>query len=247
MRREVSLTANIAAEDLGRVSRRVLRAVAAAGEVPKGATVDIRGQIPPMRQMFFGLATGLALAVVMIFLLLSANFQSLRLALVTVSTAPAVVGGVILALLLTGTSLNIQSFVGAIMALGVAMANAILLVTTAERIRRGGVASTAAALEGAAARLRPILMTSLAMIAGMVPMALGLGEMGQQAAPLGRAVIGGLLGATLATLLVLPAVFAVVQRRCGTHSASLDPGDPASRYYVPSGQSSAAPPAAKEV
>jgi multidrug efflux pump subunit AcrB len=199
-----------------------------------------------MQQMFLGLATGLVLAVVVIFLLLSANFQSLRLALVTVSTAPAVVGGVILALLATGTSLNIQSFVGAIMAVGVAMANGILLVTTAERIRRGGAPSTAAAIEGATARLRPILMTSFAMIAGMVPMALGWGEMGQQAAPLGRAVIGGLMSATLATLLVLPAIFAVVQRRAGTQSASLDPGDPASPYYVEPKQLSAAPPAAGE-
>jgi multidrug efflux pump subunit AcrB len=246
MRREIGLTANIAGEDLGRVSRRVAAAVAAAGEPPKGAMVDVRGQIAPMQQMLAGLSVGLLLAVVVIFLLLSANYQSPRLALATVSTAPAVIAGVVLMLLATGTSLNIQSFVGAIMAIGVAMANAILLVTVAERLRCAGAASPSAAIEGAAARLRPILMTSCAMISGMLPMALGWGESGQQAAPLGRAVIGGLLAATAATLLVLPAVFAVVQRRSGTHSASLDPGDPASRHYVPSEPSASSPPAIGE-
>jgi multidrug efflux pump subunit AcrB len=233
MKREVSLTANIAGEDLGRVSRRVAKALTAAGDPPKGATVDIRGQLPPMQQMETGLGLGLIMAVVMIFLLLTANFQSPRLALVTVSTAPGVIAGVVLLLLLTGTTLNIQSFIGAIMAIGVAMANAILLVTFAEQSRVAGAAAADAAVHGAAARLRPILMTSCAMLAGMLPMALALGEGGQQVAPLGRAVIGGLLGATLSTLLALPAIFAVIQRRAGTHSASLDPDDPASVYHSP--------------
>jgi multidrug efflux pump subunit AcrB len=170
--------------------------------------------------------------VVAIFLLLTAYFQSVRLALVSVSAVPAVVAGVVLALLLTGTTLNIQSFMGTIMAVGVAVANAILLVTFAERSRRGGAASPAAAVEGAQSRLRPILMTACAMIAGMAPMALGLGEGGEQTAPLGRAVIGGLLAATVATLVVLPSVFAVVQGRSGTMSVSLDPDDPESRYFI---------------
>jgi multidrug efflux pump subunit AcrB len=117
---------------------------------------------------------------------------------------------------------------GAIMAVGVAVANAILLITFAERSRLGGANAAAAAVEGASGRLRPILMTSLAMIAGMLPMALGLGEGGQQTAPLGRAVIGGLALATIATLLVLPAIFAIVQSRAHRRSASLDPTDPAS-------------------
>ena len=145
-----------------------------------------------------------------------------------VSTTPAVVAGVVLMLWLTGTTLNIQSFMGTIMAVGVAVANAILLITFAERSRLGGASASDAAVEGARSRLRPILMTSLAMIAGMMPMALGLGEGGQQTAPLGRAVIGGLALATIATLLVLPAIFAIVQSRAHRRSASLDPSDPQS-------------------
>ncbi len=184
--------------------------------------------------MFAGLASGLGLAVVAILLLLTAYFQSLRLAVIVISTVPAVLAGVVLALLATRTTLNIQSFMGAIMAIGVAVANAILLLTFAERSRRGGAAAVEAALVGACGRLRPILMTSLAMIAGMVPMALALGEGGEQTAPLGRAVIGGLLAATPATLLILPAVFAVVQARTGIRSVSLHPHDPESRHFVPS-------------
>jgi multidrug efflux pump subunit AcrB len=233
MRRQISLSANIYGEDLGRASKQVLQAIQAAGEPPKGVTVDVRGQIPPMQQMFQGLSVGLGLAVVVIFLLLSANFQSLRLALVTVSTAPAVVAGVCLALYVTGSTLNIQSFIGAIMAIGVAMANGILLVTFAEHARREGASAIEAALQGAASRVRPILMTSLAMVAGMAPLAAALQRGSEQSAPLGRAVIGGLLAATLATLLVLPMVFALVQRRASIRSASLDPEDPESRYFDP--------------
>jgi multidrug efflux pump subunit AcrB len=231
MRRVVSMIANVRGEDLGRVAGRIDRAVAAAGEPPRGAAVTVRGQVVPMRQMFNGLAVGLALAVVAILLLLTANFQSPRLALAVVSTVPAVVAGVALALVVTRTTLNIQSFMGAIMAIGVAVANAILLVTFAERARREGGAIGDAAVDGAQHRLRPILMTSCAMIAGMLPMALALGEGGEQTAPLGRAVIGGLVAATLATLLVLPSVFAVLQRRASTGSVSLDPDDPESTHH----------------
>jgi multidrug efflux pump subunit AcrB len=182
-----------------------------------------------MRQTFSNLTLGMALAVVAIFLLLAANFQSLRLALVVISTAPAVVAA--LALLITGTTLNLQSFMGAIMAIGVAIANAILLVTFAEDRRRGGASSDDAALAGAKARLRPILMTATAMIAGMIPMALALGEGAEQTAPLGRAVIGGLFVATLATLFILPTIYAAVQRQVSTRSASLDPDDPQSSEF----------------
>jgi multidrug efflux pump subunit AcrB len=155
------------------------------------------------------------------------------LSFLVVSTTPAVIAGVLLMLWVTGTTLNIQSFMGAIMAIGVAVANAILLVTFAERSRLGGAAAPEAAVEGARSRLRAILMTSSAMIAGMVPMALGLGEGGQQAAPLGRAVVGGLAVATVATLLVLPAIFALVQARAHRRSASLDPTDPGSSTAEP--------------
>jgi multidrug efflux pump subunit AcrB len=186
-----------------------------------------------MQEMFDGLRTGLFVAVGVILLLLAANFQSVWLSLAVVLTIPAVVAGVAIALWVTSTTLNIQSLMGAIMAVGVAMANAILLVTFAERSRVGGMEAEVAALEGAASRLRPILMTSLAMIAGMIPMALGLGGGGEQTAPLGRAVIGGLIGATFATLLVLPSIFAVIQRNRSRDSASVDPDDPASAWFEP--------------
>ncbi|HEY2893735.1 MAG TPA: efflux RND transporter permease subunit [Pirellulales bacterium] len=243
MRRQVSLTANFYGDDLGDVTRQVRGAIKKAGELPKGLNLDVRGQVPPMEQLLSGLGTGLALAVVVIFLLLAANFQSLRLALVAVSSAPGAIAGVCLLLAVTGTTLNIQSFIGAIMAVGVAMANSILLVTFAEERRRQGTAAQPAALAGAASRLRPILMTSFAMIAGMIPLALALGEGSQQSAPLGRAVIGGLLGATFATLFVLPSVFAIVQRRASVQSASLDPDDPQSSYY--SGDATPIPPEAR--
>jgi multidrug efflux pump subunit AcrB len=182
-------------------------------------------------QFFAGLTGGLCLSVVVILLLLWAYFQSARLAIVSLTTAPAVIAGVAVTLLLTGTTLNIQSFMGAIMAVGVATANAILLVTFAERTRREGNAAVEAAVHAGRMRLRPILMTSFAMMAGMVPMAMGLGEGGEQVAPLGRAVIGGLAAATLATLLILPSVFAIVQGRATREAVSLDPDDPESPQF----------------
>ena len=182
--------------------------------------------------MFDGLQSGLLLAVLVIFLLLVANFQSVKLSIIVVSTVPAVIAGVVTILWATDTTLNIESFMGAILStFGVAVSNVILLVTFAERSRMRGMDSTEAAIEGARDRLRPILMASLAMIAGMFPMALGMGEGGQQTAPLGRAVEGGLIFATIAVLLVLPSVFAVVQRRTTRTSSSLDPDDPSSPNY----------------
>jgi multidrug efflux pump subunit AcrB len=240
MRRMVTLTANVVGEDLGKATRRIEDALKAAGDPPTGVIVEMRGQVVPLRQMFGalagggvfeGLTGGLILAVAVILLLLTAYFQSLRLAVIVVSTTPAVLAGVVLALLVTNTTLNIQSFMGAIMAVGVAVANAILLATFAEENRRAGHDARDAAVDGAKHRLRPILMTSCAMIAGMAPMAFGIGEGGQQTAPLGRAVIGGLLVATFATLFVLPSIFAAVQGRSTTESPSLDPDDEASTYY----------------
>jgi len=228
--RVVSLTANIHGSDLGAVAKEINRVLAEVGAPPAKTSVAVRGQIPPMEEMFAGLRNGLLLAVVVIFLLLAANFQSLRLSLVVVSTVPAVLAGVALTLLLTRTTLNIQSFMGAIMAVGVAVANAILLVTFAERARMSG--DPTAALTGATSRLRPILMTSFAMMAGMLPLALGLGDGGDQTAPLGRAVIGGLAAATLTTLFILPSVFAVVMTGKHTRSASLDPDDEQSSQFT---------------
>jgi len=231
MKRLVTLTANTANADLGTVAAQVQDAIKRAGAPPTGSEVTTRGQIPPMQEMQSGLTIGLGIAVIAIFLLLTANFQSLRLAFIAVSTTPAVVAGIILMLWLTNTTLNIQSFIGSIMAIGVAMANAILLVTFAERRRAENLSSTDGAVQGAGSRLRAILMTSLAMVAGMLPMALALGAAGQQNAPLGRAVIGGLIAATMATLFVLPSVFSLMQSKAYLGSSSMDPTDQESKYF----------------
>jgi multidrug efflux pump subunit AcrB len=231
--RVVSITANIYGSDLGTAASAIRQAIAEAGAPPEARTkVDFRGQVVPLGQLLDGFRSGLIIAVIVIFLMLSANFESLRLAFAVVSTVPAVLAGVVLTLWLTGTTLNIQSAMGAIMAVGVAVANAILLVTFAERSRIQSGDALAAAVDGGRSRLRPILMTSLAMIAGMMPLALGLGEGGDQTAPLGRAVVGGLALATIATLFVLPAFFALVRRRASTRSGSLDPDDPLSGHFV---------------
>jgi multidrug efflux pump subunit AcrB len=223
MQRTITLSANVFAQDLGRLDRSVSQALDRLGSLPPKVSVTVRGQIGALRQMLAGLRTGLGLTVVVIFLLLAATFQSVRLSLAVVSTVPAVIAGVVFALWISGTTLNVQSFMGAIMAIGVATANAILLVTFAERARQAGQPAAAAGVQAARDRLRPILMTSAAMIAGMIPMAIGLGEGGEQTAPLGRAVIGGLAAATLATLTVLPSVFALLQSGRPTGSGSLEP------------------------
>ena len=225
MQRMLTLQANIAGEDLGGVADQISKALAKADSPPQGVKVAVRGQVVPMEEMLNGLKLGLIVAVIAVFLLLAANFQSFRLSLAVILTIPAVVAGVAVALWITRTTLNIESLIGAIMAIGVAVANAILLVTFAERDRIGGTHVPDAAVVGAASRLRPILMTSCAMIAGMLPMAIGLGEAGSQTAPLGRAVIGGLTGGTIATLIILPAIFAILQGEHTRKSASLLPAD----------------------
>jgi multidrug efflux pump subunit AcrB len=228
--RMVTVTANVVGEDLGRALTHLNAAIQRAGTPPRGATVAVRGQIAAMQDTFTNISIGLAVAVVVIFLLLAANFQSIRLAFVVTSTVPAVLGGVAVMLWLTGTTLNVQSFMGAIMAIGVAVANAILVVTFAEQARRDGAAALDTGIEAAGARMRPVLMTSAAMIAGMMPMALALGQGAEATAPLGRAVIGGLAAATIATLIVLPSVYSLVQRTARPGSPSLDPDDPASTH-----------------
>jgi multidrug efflux pump subunit AcrB len=226
--RMLTLSANMAGRDLGNISKSVDAAVRHAGTPPRGTTVQVRGQIAPMRDTLRNLGIGLGLAVVVIFLLLAANYQSWRLAFVVLTTAPATICGVILMLRITSTTLNIESYMGAIMAVGVGTANAILLVTFAEQYRRAGASAFESAITGVKERMRAVLMTSAAMIAGMVPMAVA----SEVTAPLGKAVIGGLVAATLANLTVLPLVFAVVQQRAETASPSLDPDDPGSRYAV---------------
>ena len=227
---QVTLAADIASEDLGKIAKGIDAAVRGAGAPPRAVSVQVGGQIAPMRETFSSLGIGLLVAVAVIFLLLAANFESLRLAWVVLTLAPAAISGVVIMLLVSGTTLNIESFMGAIMAIGVGTANAILLVTFAEQYRRAGAPAIEAALEGTRTRMRPILMTSLAMIAGMVPMALAWGTGAEETAPLARAVIGGLVAATLVNLSALPLIYSWVQGRAGASSLSLDPEDPESRF-----------------
>jgi multidrug efflux pump subunit AcrB len=231
----IGLSANLANSDLGNAATDIDAAIRKAGAPPRGVATQVRGQISTMRQIFSNLTIGLAVAILVILLLLAANFQSLRLSLIVVCTAPAVLLGVALMLWVTGTSLNLESFMGAIMAIGVAVANAILLVTFAEKNRHSGADAKTAARNAAGERLRPVLMTSLAMITGMLPMAFAIGRGSEEIAPLGRAVIGGLSVATVATLLVLPTVFGLVQNRAPLISPSLDPDDPNSSTVSPAG------------
>jgi multidrug efflux pump subunit AcrB len=223
--RMITVTANIEGSDLSTAASDVNAAIARAGEAPKGTRIDVRGQVPQMVQTRSGLELGLLIAIVAIVLLLTAFFQSPRMALVVLSTIPAVLGGVAISLWVTRTTLNVQSFMGAIMAIGVSVANAILLITFAEASRREGLGADEAARHGGVSRLRPILMTSFAMIAGMIPIALAFGQGGEQTAPLGRAVIGGLAASTIAVLTVLPLTFAMIQRKASRASVSLHPDD----------------------
>jgi multidrug efflux pump subunit AcrB len=234
MRRYLSLTANVEGEDLGRVITRMEAAMARAGQPPRGTEVELRGQVQPMREMFKSLAIGLAVAVLVILIMLTAYFQAPRLAVTAVASVPAVLCGVVLGLWITNTTVNIESFMGAIMAVGVAVSNAIMLVSFADRHRlEEGMPAAQAAITAAKGRLRPIIMTGCAMIAGMIPMSLALEEGSEQNAPLGRAVIGGMALATFATLLVLPAVFTLLLGGASSQSPSLDPDDPASTHYDP--------------
>lgn len=217
MARTISITANLHDQPLGSIAKQVEKVIADT-PAPTGVNVALRGQVPPLKELQDGLQTGLLIAIVTIFLLLVANFQSVRLAIIVLTTIPAALLGVVLALKLTGTTVNIQSFMGAIMAVGVAVANAILLVTFAHRAQLTGMAKRDAALESATTRLRPILMTTLAMIAGMIPMALAK----SQTSPLAIATIGGLALATVATVLVLPAVYALLASKMAKE-ASLEP------------------------
>ncbi|HEY9758540.1 MAG TPA: efflux RND transporter permease subunit [Oculatellaceae cyanobacterium] len=225
MMRLVSVTANISGMDLGTVGDDVEAALRRAGEPPRSVRVKVAGQVPVLHETFSHLFTGLGLAVGVIFLMLTGYFQSLRMAAIVLSTLPAIISGVLLSLFITHTTINVESFMGAIMSIGVGVSNAILLVVFAEKSRLEGKSSLEAALHGAQERLRPILMTSSAMVAGMIPMALALSEGGQTSAPLGRAVIGGLLMSTLSALTVLPLVFSVMQKNSSTTSPSVHPDD----------------------
>lgn len=229
--RFITISANLHRQDLGTAVKDVQMAISQLDSLPAGVKVYVRGQSEILDQTQTELSTGLLLAIAVIFLLLAANFQSFKLSVTVLSTIPAVVAGSFLLLLLAGKTLNIQSFMGCIMAIGVAVANAILLITKAETLRKQNALSPNIGLMAAQGRLRPILMTSLAMIAGMIPMAIGLGEGGEQTAPLGIAVIGGLIFSTITTLVVLPLVYNAVVKKKIYGNISLDPDDVTSRFY----------------
>jgi multidrug efflux pump subunit AcrB len=222
-RRFITISANIYKKDLGTATTDVQKAVKSLGTPPKGLIAEIGGMSGLLTETLSSLQSGLMFAILVIFLLLAANYQSFKVSLTVLSTIPAVILGSITALLLTGSTLNLQSYMGMIMSTGVSVANAILIVTNAEKLRIEYRDATRAAVTSASIRLRPILMTSMAMIAGMIPMASGMGEAGEQTAPLGRAVIGGLFASTLAALFILPMVFAWIQNKTTYDEPSLMP------------------------
>jgi multidrug efflux pump subunit AcrB len=214
----IDIFASVQDRDLGGVSKDIRRILAeTASQVPKGSSIIARGQTETMESSFFGLYAGLAFAIVLVYLLIVVNFQSWLDPFIIITALPAALAGIAWMLFLTHTTLSVPALTGAIMCMGVATANSILVVNFArERLNHGRDALTAA-LEAGFGRFRPVLMTALAMIIGMVPMALGLGEGGEQNAPLGRAVIGGLLFATVATLFFVPTVFCLVHGRRAAH------------------------------
>jgi multidrug efflux pump subunit AcrB len=224
-RRFLTIGANINELALGTATQHVQKQVAAMGAPPRGVKVEVMGTSSLLQETLSDLQTGLAFAVLVILLLLTANYESFKVALVVVSTIPAVILGSLTMLMLTGATLNLQSYMGMIMSTGVSVSNAILIVTNAENLRLDMGNSSRAALMSASLRLRPILMTSMAMVVGMVPMASGLGEAGEQTAPLGRAVIGGLIASTFAALFMLPLIYSWVQEKASLKSTSLLPNE----------------------
>ncbi|HVO27172.1 MAG TPA: efflux RND transporter permease subunit [Candidatus Margulisiibacteriota bacterium] len=212
VQRVTDVNAGVAGRDLGSAAAAVERAIHRLGPLPPGAKVVVRGQSQAMRESFTTLGEALVLAVILVYLLMVANFQSWLEPFIILLAVPGALAGVLWMLVLTGTTINVESLMGAIMAVGVAVANGNLLITFANELREEGYSPMAAAIEAARIRLRPIIMTALAMILGMLPMALALGAGADQNAPLGRAVIGGLIMATLTTLFVVPAVYSVVSR-----------------------------------
>ena len=231
--RYLTLTANVEGEDLGRASNHVAQAIAAAGAPPRGVRVIPMGQLPSMNEMFSSLGIGMAVAVFVILVLLTAYFQSPRLALISIGSVPGVFSGIVTMLYVTGTTVNIESFMGSIMCLGVSVSNSVMLVTFMADHWKDGNPSGEAAVVGAGDRLRPILMTACAMTIGMVPMALAIERGSEMQAPLGRAVIGGLIMSTVATLLVVPSIFSLLIGRSVARSPSIYPDDPESSHYDP--------------
>jgi len=207
----IDIYGSVEGRDLGSVSRDINTIVQQSrNNLPRGSRIMIRGQIQTMKSSYAGLLTGLALSIILVYLLIVVNFQSWVDPLIIISALPAALAGIVWCLFITETTLSVPALTGAIMCMGVATANSILVVSFAKEAMEKGLSAVDAALQAGFTRFRPVLMTALAMIIGMIPMALGLGDGGELNAPLGRAVIGGLLFATVSTLLFVPAVFSIV-------------------------------------
>lgn len=235
--RYVTLVANVYGKDLGTASRDVKQAITDAGEPPRGTTIWTEGTLQLLDDTLGSLLAGLGVAVIAIFLMLSAYYQSFKVPLVILSVLPAVIAGSLVILFLTGSTLNLQSYMGIIMSLGVSVSNAVLLVNQAEYYRKQmALKPVNAARLAASSRLRPVLMTAAAMLAGMLPMAMGLGDGAEQVAPLGRAVIGGLIASTVTILLLVPHFFSSMMSRTSIVSPSLDPDDEYSMYHAEQGK-----------
>ena len=231
--RYVTIVANLHDKDLGTASNAVKKAIADAGEPPRGTTVWTEGTLQLLDDTLESLLAGLGVAILVIFLMLSAYYQSFKVPLVILSVLPAVIAGSLTMLYLTGSTLNLQSYMGIIMSLGVSVSNAVLLINQAEFYRKKlALKPMNAARLAASSRLRPVLMTAAAMFAGMLPLAIGIGDGAEQVAPLGRAVIGGLIASTITILLLLPHFFSSLMSRTSIDSPSLDPYDQESTYFI---------------
>lgn len=228
----LTVTANLNNKDLGTATADVQKAIESLGELPKGLNINKIGLSGTLSETLASLQNGLLVAIVVIFLMLAANFQSFKVSAIILTTVPAVVLGSLIMLLVTGSTLNIQSYMGIIMSVGISISNAVLLITNAEQLRLLNSNSTLSARMATGLRMRPILMTALAMVAGMLPMASGFGEAGDQTSPLGRAVIGGLIASTFAALFILPLVFAWGQEKTSIQPISLEAIDQESLEYI---------------
>jgi multidrug efflux pump subunit AcrB len=212
VQRVIDVDCAVSGRDLGSATRAVERAIGSLGRLPAGTLINVRGQSQAMRDSFRTLGGGIVLAIVLVYLLMAANFQSWLEPFIITTAIPGALAGVLWMLVITGTTINVESLMGAIMAVGVGVANGNLLITFANELREEGKSPLESAIEAGRIRFRPIIMTALAMVLGMLPMALALGSGSEQNAPLGRAVIGGLIAATLMTLFVVPAIYSIFSR-----------------------------------
>ena len=222
-RRFVTVSANMYNKDLASATAAIQRSIKEMGEPPAGLVAEIKGESSLLVETLDSLQTGLIAAIIVIMLLLAANFQSFGLSLAVLSSIPAVLLGAMLILLATGSTINLQSYMGLIMSTGTSVANAVLIVTNAEHLRHEYKDPFKAASVAASLRFRPIMMTTISMIVGMIPMATGIGEAGDESAPLGRAVIGGLACSTVASLLIVPLVYGWIMQKSSLRTPSLLP------------------------